>query len=57
MKDLNESVVDYFLKKNNENNENSKISKLEYIVSTSSVCGEGEHKIFEYIRSIIMLQI
>ena len=50
MKDLNESVVDYFLKKNNENNENSKISKLEYIVSTSSVCGEGEHKIFDYMR-------
>ena len=47
MKDLNESVVDYFLKKNNEN---SKISKLEYIVSTSSVCGEGEHKIFDYMR-------
>jgi 5'-3' exonuclease len=50
MKDLNESVVDYFLKKNNENNENSKISNLEYIVSTSSVCGEGEHKIFDYMR-------
>jgi hypothetical protein len=47
MKDLNESVVDYFLKKNNGN---SKISNLEYIVSTSSVCGEGEHKIFDYMR-------
>ena len=47
MKDLNESVVDYFLKKNSNN---STSCKLEYIVSTSSVCGEGEHKIFEYMR-------
>ena len=47
MKDLNESVVDYFLKKNSDNPTSC---KLEYIVSTSSVCGEGEHKIFEYMR-------
>lgn len=47
MKDLNESVVDYFLKKNSDNPASC---KLEYIVSTSSVCGEGEHKIFEYMR-------
>lgn len=47
MKDLNESVVDYFLKKNSDNTTSC---KLEYIVSTSSVCGEGEHKIFEYMR-------
>lgn len=47
MKDLNESVVDYFLKKNSNN---ATSCKLEYIVSTSSVCGEGEHKIFEYMR-------
>jgi 5'-3' exonuclease len=47
MKDLNESVVDYFLKKNSSNPTSC---KLEYIVSTSSVCGEGEHKIFEYMR-------
>jgi 5'-3' exonuclease len=47
MKDLNESVVDYFLKKNSNNPTSC---KLEYIVSTSSVCGEGEHKIFEYMR-------
>ena len=47
MKDLNESVVEYFLKKNSDNHASC---KLEYIVSTSSVCGEGEHKIFEYMR-------
>jgi 5'-3' exoribonuclease 2 len=47
MKDLNESVVEYFLKKNGDNPASC---KLEYIVSTSSVCGEGEHKIFEYMR-------
>ena len=59
MKDLNESVVEYFTKKNRDNhnhnnnhnhNHDHNISKLEYIVSTSSVCGEGEHKIFEYMR-------
>jgi 5'-3' exoribonuclease 2 len=47
MKDLNESVVEYFLNKNSNNYD---VCKLEYIVSTSSVCGEGEHKIFEYMR-------
>lgn len=47
MKNLNESVVEYFLNKNSNKYD---VCKLEYIVSTSSVCGEGEHKIFEYMR-------
>jgi 5'-3' exonuclease len=47
MKELNESVMSYFMAKNG-----TAESPLmpEYIVSSSSEVGEGEHKIFEYMR-------
>uniref|UniRef100_A0A6C0HCA4 Xrn1 N-terminal domain-containing protein n=1 Tax=viral metagenome TaxID=1070528 RepID=A0A6C0HCA4_9ZZZZ len=44
MKELNETVQKHF--KNNP-----KYSGLNFIVSTSDHFGEGEHKIFDYIRS------
>jgi 5'-3' exonuclease len=42
MRQLNEEVAIYFGKKTG--------AALEYIVSSSSESGEGEHKIFEYMR-------
>jgi 5'-3' exoribonuclease 2 len=42
MKELNREVGIYFGKKTN--------TEIEYIVSSSSESGEGEHKIFEYMR-------
>lgn len=42
MRQLNEEVAIYFGKKTK--------AELEYIVSSSSESGEGEHKIFEYMR-------
>ena len=44
MKKLNEDVANYFADKMESN------PGLEYIVSGSSESGEGEHKIFEYMR-------
>jgi len=44
MKELNESVQKYF-------SNNAKYPNLNFIVSTSDQFGEGEHKIFEHIRS------
>ena len=44
MKKLNEDVANYFEDKMDSN------PGLEYIVSGSSESGEGEHKIFEYMR-------
>ena len=56
MRQLNEEVVEYFDKKMREmrdmhNNTNKKGSTLEYIISSSSEEGEGEHKIFDYMRT------
>ena len=45
MKELNETVMNYYMAKNQ-----IKTLGVEYIVSSSSEVGEGEHKIFEYIR-------
>ena len=45
MKELNETVMNYFMAKNR-----TTIVGPEYIVSSSSEVGEGEHKIFEYMR-------
>ena len=46
MKKLNEDVANYFMDKMDSNPS----SGLEYIVSGSSESGEGEHKLFEYMR-------
>jgi 5'-3' exoribonuclease 1 len=43
MNELNESVITYFNIKNRED--------IQYVVSTSYNEGEGEHKIFEHIRT------
>ena len=56
MRQLNEEVVEYFDKKMHDmrdmhNNTNKKGSTLEYIISSSSEEGEGEHKIFDYMRT------
>ena len=53
MRQLNEEVVEYFDKKMRDmhNNSNKKGSTLEYIISSSSEEGEGEHKIFDYMRT------
>ena len=45
MKELNETVMNYYMAKNR-----TTIVGPEYIVSSSSEVGEGEHKIFEYMR-------
>ena len=52
MKKLNEDVANYFEDKmlSNSTSSSSSSSGLEYIVSGSSESGEGEHKIFEYMR-------
>ena len=52
MRKLNEEVVEYFGKKMREmrNNSNNADHPLEYIISSSSEPGEGEHKIFDYMR-------
>lgn len=52
MKKLNEDVANYFEDKmlSNSTSSSSSSSRLEYIVSGSSESGEGEHKIFEYMR-------
>jgi len=51
MKKLNEDVANYFEDKMLSNSTSSSSSSiLEYIVSGSSESGEGEHKIFEYMR-------
>lgn len=50
MRRLNEEVVEYFDKKMH-NNSNNGGSILEYIISSSSEPGEGEHKIFDYMRT------
>ena len=50
MWELNEEVVEYFDKKMHDNS-NNRGSTLEYIISTSSEPGEGEHKIFDYMRA------
>lgn len=46
MKELNETVMNYYMAKNR-----TTIVGPEYIVSSSSEVGEGEHKIFEYMRN------
>ena len=51
MKNLNASVSAYYENKNkNKNNASCSVSGPKYIVSSSMESGEGEHKIFEYIR-------
>jgi 5'-3' exonuclease len=55
MRKLNEEVVEYFGKKMRDmcemrNNSKSVEKPLEYIISSSSEPGEGEHKIFDYMR-------
>lgn len=45
MKELNETVMNYYMAKNHAMEFAS-----EFIVSSSSEVGEGEHKIFEYMR-------
>ena len=47
MRDLNEAVCAYFRKKSGTSGD---AKALEYIVSSSSESGEGEHKIFDYMR-------
>ena len=49
MKDLNREVSEYFSKKMDVAHATGS-SDLVYIVSSSSEAGEGEHKIFEYMR-------
>jgi len=49
MRQLNEEVVEYFDKKT-QNSSNNGGKTLEYIISSSSEPGEGEHKIFDYMR-------
>ena len=49
MRQLNDEVVEYFDKKT-QNSSNKGGSTLEYIISSSSEPGEGEHKIFDYMR-------
>ena len=49
MKDLNREVSEYFSKKMDVAHGTGS-SDLVYIVSSSSEAGEGEHKIFEYMR-------
>jgi 5'-3' exonuclease len=44
MKELNDFIIKHF-------NEPSKYNVQKLIVSTSNECGEGEHKIFDYIRN------
>jgi 5'-3' exonuclease len=53
MRQLNEKVVEYFGKKMRDmrNNPNNADPPLEYIISSSSEPGEGEHKIFDYMRT------
>lgn len=53
MRQLNEEVVEYFGKKMREMRKNSNNADplLEYIISSSSEPGEGEHKIFDYMRT------
>jgi 5'-3' exonuclease len=53
MRQLNEEVVEYFGKKMREmrKNSNNADPPLEYIISSSSEPGEGEHKIFDYMRT------
>lgn len=43
MKELNDSIKSYF-------NEPVKYNVCEIVLSTSDIVGEGEHKIFEFIR-------
>jgi 5'-3' exoribonuclease 1 len=43
MKELNDSIKSYF-------NEPLKYNVCEIVLSTSDIVGEGEHKIFEFIR-------
>lgn len=50
MRQLNEEVVEYFDKKT-QNSSNNGGKTLEYIISSSSEPGEGEHKIFDYMRT------
>lgn len=51
MKKLNAYVTEYYENKNkNRNIATGKSSHPKYIVSSSMESGEGEHKIFEYIR-------
>lgn len=53
MKKLNTCVSEYYENKNknkNKTNAASSVSAPTYIVSSSMESGEGEHKIFEYIR-------
>jgi len=49
MKKLNTHVTEYYEKKNRAS-ASAPTSAPKYIVSSSMVSGEGEHKIFEYIR-------
>ena len=49
MKNLNTYVTEYYENKNKNKNHTS-IASPKYIVSSSMESGEGEHKIFEYIR-------
>lgn len=49
MKELNNHVKDYY--KNNMNNINNINNNLNIIISGSDEIGEGEHKIFDYIRN------
>jgi 5'-3' exonuclease len=49
MKNLNAYVTEYYENKNKNKNHTS-IASPKYIVSSSMESGEGEHKIFEYIR-------
>jgi 5'-3' exonuclease len=49
MKNLNAYVTEYYENKN-KNKNHASIASPKYIVSSSMESGEGEHKIFEYIR-------